>query len=97
MEIDVFTIIDLKVDSSWRTPLQVAPVAGKCPGFLKGGSNISWLPKKMSSDFKRGGGGVNDLIGGEGGSSTLVSLGQQILHILMLKNELPCTLNLLYQ
>ena len=31
--------------------------AGTCPGFLKGGggSNISWFPKKRSSDFKRGG------------------------------------------
>ena len=29
---------------------------GACPGFLKGGgSNISWFPKKRSSDFKRGG------------------------------------------
>ena len=28
---------------------------GECPGFLKGGSNISWFPKKRSSDFKRGG------------------------------------------
>ena len=28
---------------------------GACPGFLKGGSNISWFPKKKSSDFKRGG------------------------------------------
>ena len=27
---------------------------GACPGFLKGGSNISWFPKKRSSDFKRG-------------------------------------------
>ena len=30
-------------------------VTGACPGFLKGGSNISWFPKKRSSDFKRGG------------------------------------------
>ena len=30
--------------------------AGACPGFLKGGSNISWFPKKRSSDFKKGGG-----------------------------------------
>ena len=29
-------------------------VSGVCPGFLKGGSNISWFPKKRSSDFKRG-------------------------------------------
>ena len=35
-----------------------------CPGFLKGGPNISWFPKKRSSDSKRGvqwstgGGGV---------------------------------------
>ena len=29
--------------------------SGVCPGFLKGGgSNISWFPKKRSSDFKRG-------------------------------------------
>ena len=52
-----------------------------CPGFLKGGSNISWFPKKKlkkrSSDFKRG---VQWSDGG-GGSSTLVSLGRQILHI----------------
>ena len=36
--------------------------------FERGGSNISWFPRKRSSDFKRG-------------SSTLVSLGRQILHI----------------
>ena len=36
---------------------------GACPGFLKGGSNISWFPKKRSSDFKRGGGSTG-LIGG---------------------------------
>ena len=30
-------------------------ISGACPGFLKGGSNISWFPKKRSSDFKRGG------------------------------------------
>ena len=30
--------------------------------FLKGGSNISWFPKKRSSDFKRG--GFNGLMGG---------------------------------
>ena len=30
---------------------------GACPGFLKGGSNISWFPKKRSSDFERGGPG----------------------------------------
>ena len=35
--------------------------AGVCQGFLKGGSNISWFPKKRSSDFK---GGANSLIGG---------------------------------
>ena len=36
---------------------------GACPGFLKGGgSNISWFPKKRSSDFK--GGGSNGLMGG---------------------------------
>ena len=35
---------------------------GACPGFLKGGSNISWFPKKRSSDFKRG--GSNGLKGG---------------------------------
>ena len=52
--------------------------SGACPGFLKGGgSNISWFPEKRSSDFK--GGGSNGLMGG--GSSTLVSLGRQILHI----------------
>ena len=31
-------------------------IAGACPGFLKGASNISWFPKKRSSDFKGGGG-----------------------------------------
>ena len=41
----------------------------------------SWFPKKRSSsDFKRGGGLSNGLMGG-GGSTTLVSLGRQILHI----------------
>ena len=39
-------------------------LSGACPGFLKGGgSNISWFPKKRSSDFKRGG-GSNGLMGG---------------------------------
>ena len=52
-------------------------MSGACPGFLKGGgSNISWFPKKRSSDFKRG---VQWSEGG--GSSTFVSLGRQILHI----------------
>ena len=51
--------------------------SGACPGFLKGGSNISWFPKKRPSDFKRG---VQWSDGG-GGSSTLVTLGRQILHI----------------
>ena len=37
---------------------------GACPGFLKGGSNISWFPKKRSSDFKRG------VQWSDGGSST---------------------------
>ena len=45
--------------------------------FERGGSNISWFPKKKSSDFKRG--GSNGLKGG--GSSTFVSLGRQILHL----------------
>ena len=53
------------------------PVTGACPGFLKGGgSNISWFPKKRSSDFKRGGSS-----GLKGGSSTFVPLGRQIWHI----------------
>ena len=54
---------------------------GACPGFLKrGGGPISLGSlKKRSSDFKRGG-GVQWSDGG-GGSSTLVSLGRQILHI----------------
>ena len=30
--------------------------SGACLGFLKGGSNISWFPKKKVIDFKRGGG-----------------------------------------
>ena len=35
--------------------LKNAANTGACPGFLKGGgSNISWFPKKRSSDFKRG-------------------------------------------
>ena len=37
--------------------------------FERGGSNISWFPKKRSSDFKRG--GSNGLMGG---SSKFVSL-----------------------
>ena len=54
-------------------------IPGACPGFLKGGGPISLGSlKKRSSDFKRG--GSNGLMGG-GGSSTLVSLRRQILHI----------------
>ena len=52
-------------------------VSGACPGFLKGGGPISLGSlKKRSSDFKRGGSN-----GQKGGSSTLVSIGRQILHI----------------
>ena len=54
----------------------IGKYAGACPGVLKGGSNISCFPKKRSTDFKRGGVQWSD-----GGSSTLVSLGRQMLHI----------------
>ena len=68
-----------------QTLILVTQYSGACPGFLKeggpmkgGGSNIFWFPKKRSSDFKRGGVQWSD---GGGGSSTLVSLERQILHI----------------
>ena len=31
-------------------------VSGACPGFLEGGSNISWFPKKGHQILKGGGG-----------------------------------------
>ena len=45
--------------------------------FERGGSNISWFPKKKVIRFLKG--GVQWSEGG--GSSTFVSLGRQILHI----------------
>ena len=45
---------------------------GACPGFLKGGGPVSLGSLKKLIRFQKGGGG---------GSSTLVSLGRQILHI----------------
>ena len=53
-------------------------IARACPGFLKGGgSNISWFPKKKVIRFEKGGVQWSD----GGGSSTLVSIERQILHI----------------
>ena len=49
---------------------------GACPGFLKGGGPISLGSLKKGHQILKG--GSNGLIGG---SSTLVSLGRQILHI----------------
>ena len=66
---------------------------GACPGFLKGGgSNISWFPKKRSSDFKRG--GSNGL---KGGVQYICLTMTANLAYLDAKNELTCTLNLKYQ
>ena len=45
----LYGIWHIKVYVSYRFP-------GACPGFLKGGSNISWFPKKRSADFKGEGG-----------------------------------------
>ena len=55
--------------------------AWACPGFLKGGSNISWFPKKRLSDFKWG---SNGLIGGGGGGGKCCPK----LHIKQLRNNL---------
>ena len=49
---------------------------GACPGFLKGGGPISLVSLKKRHQILKG--GSNGLMGG--GSSTLVSLGRQILH-----------------
>ena len=54
-----------------------------------GGSNSSWFPKKRSSYFKRG------VQWSDGGVQYIsLTIGRQILHIWMLKNELTCTLTI---
>ena len=56
-------MILLLIKMHTNTVFKLVDMAGACPGFLKGGgSNISWFPKKRSSDFKRG--GSNGLKGG---------------------------------
>ena len=58
------SLVETYVSVTNKFELKFEHNTGACPGFLKGGSNISWFPKKRSSDFK--GGGSSGLMGGGG-------------------------------
>ena len=54
----------IELDMLWkdsnfpRTETPGCQLRGVSRIFERGGSNISWFPKKRSSDFKRGGGAM---------------------------------------
>ena len=57
--------------------IKCVPFWSTCPGFLKGGGPISLGSLKKGHQILKGG----QWSDGGGGSSTLVSLGRQILHM----------------